>query len=181
MTAVPQGRPVLDGYAAGTQDELLRLVDSPDASPLLDAIEAMGLAGLKARRADVRRLLRDDGVTYGWSDGAVPWLLDPLPLWFDAEEWARLEAGLDQRARLLDALFSDLVGDQRLLRDGTIPAGARVLVLDDILATGGTASAGADLVERAGGTVVGLAFLFEIPGLGGRERLAGREVRSLIV
>ena len=38
MTAVPQGRPVLDGYAAGTQDELLRLVDSPDASPLLDAI-----------------------------------------------------------------------------------------------------------------------------------------------
>lgn len=67
------------------------------------------------------------------------------------------------------------------LRDGTIPAGARVLVLDDILATGGTASAGADLVERAGGVVVGLAFLFEIPGLGGRARLAGREVRSLIV
>src|SRR5699024_1786537 len=67
------------------------------------------------------------------------------------------------------------------LRDGTIPRGARVLVLDDILATGGTASAGADLVERAGGVVVGLAFLFEIPGLGGRERLAGREVRSLIV
>lgn len=52
-----------------------------------------------------------------------------------------------------------------------IPAGARVLVLDDVLATGGTAAATVELVERAGGVVVGLSFLMELTFLGGRERL----------
>lgn len=49
-----------------------------------------------------------------------------------------------------------------------------------MLATGGTAAAGAELVERGGGVVVGLAFLLELEGLGGRERLAGREVATLV-
>ncbi len=66
------------------------------------------------------------------------------------------------------------------LRSGTLPPGARVLVVDDVLATGGTAAAGAELVERGGGVVVGLAFLLELEGLGGRERLAGREVATLV-
>ncbi|WP_298457845.1 adenine phosphoribosyltransferase [uncultured Cellulomonas sp.] len=66
------------------------------------------------------------------------------------------------------------------LHPHTIPAGARVLVLDDVLATGGTAAATADLVERAGGVVVGLAFLLELRALGGRGRLAGRDVAALL-
>lgn len=66
------------------------------------------------------------------------------------------------------------------LRTGTLPTGARVLVVDDVLATGGTAAAGAELVERGGGVVVGLAFLMELDGLGGRERLAGRDVTTLV-
>jgi len=66
------------------------------------------------------------------------------------------------------------------LRSGTLPAGARVLVVDDVLATGGTAAAGAELVERGGGVVVGLAFLMELDGLGGRGRLAGRDVTTLV-
>lgn len=66
------------------------------------------------------------------------------------------------------------------VRDGTIPRGARVLVLDDILATGGTAAAGVDLLGRAGAVVVGLVFLLEIDALGGRSRLAGHEVRALL-
>jgi adenine phosphoribosyltransferase len=66
------------------------------------------------------------------------------------------------------------------LRTGTLAPGARVLVVDDVLATGGTASAGAELVERCGGVVVGLAFLLELDGLGGRERLAGRQVDTLL-
>lgn len=50
-----------------------------------------------------------------------------------------------------------------------IPKGARVLLLDDVLATGGTLAAGRTLVEELGGVVVGTAVLFEIDGLGGRE------------
>ncbi|OLT53044.1 adenine phosphoribosyltransferase [Cellulosimicrobium sp. CUA-896] len=66
------------------------------------------------------------------------------------------------------------------LRSGTLEPGSRVLLVDDVLATGGTAAAGAALVERSGGVVVGTAFLLELGGLGGRERLAGREVTALL-
>jgi len=61
-----------------------------------------------------------------------------------------------------------------------IEAGARVLVHDDLLATGGTALATCRLAEGAGGTVVGCAFLLELAFLGGRERLAAQDVHSLI-
>ncbi len=54
--------------------------------------------------------------------------------------------------------------------DGVGP-GDRVLVVDDVIATGGTAAATAELVQRLGGTVVGLAFLVELGSLGGRARL----------
>jgi adenine phosphoribosyltransferase len=59
--------------------------------------------------------------------------------------------------------------------------GTRVLVHDDLLATGGTAEACCRLVESAGGEVVGCAFVVELAFLGGRARLEGREVHSLIV
>jgi adenine phosphoribosyltransferase len=52
-----------------------------------------------------------------------------------------------------------------------IPSGSRCLIVDDVLATGGTARAGVELVERQGGVVVGLAFLAELAFLGGRQRL----------
>jgi adenine phosphoribosyltransferase len=58
--------------------------------------------------------------------------------------------------------------------------GQRVLVLDDVLATGGTAAACLDLVERAGGTVAGFTVLLELGFLPGRERLAGRPVHALL-
>ena len=58
--------------------------------------------------------------------------------------------------------------------------GARVLVHDDLLATGGTARALCDLVERAGAEVVGCAFVIELAFLEGRKRLEGYDVRSLV-
>jgi adenine phosphoribosyltransferase len=59
--------------------------------------------------------------------------------------------------------------------------GARVLVHDDLLATGGTAEALCGLVEQAGGVVAGCAFVIELAFLKGRERLTGNDVHSLVV
>ncbi|KPK60936.1 MAG: adenine phosphoribosyltransferase [Planctomycetes bacterium SM23_32] len=64
-------------------------------------------------------------------------------------------------------------------RDAIRP-GDRVLVLDDLLATGGTVKACCELVEELGGEVVACAFLIELSALGGREKLAGRRVVALI-
>lgn len=58
--------------------------------------------------------------------------------------------------------------------------GHRVLIADDLLATGGTAKAVVDLVEGLGGEVVGLVFVVELEFLPGREKLAGYDVRSLL-
>ena len=58
--------------------------------------------------------------------------------------------------------------------------GARVLIHDDLLATGGTAAALAELVESLGGTVTGCAFLVELEFLEGRRRLDGYDVHALI-
>ncbi|AGL19572.1 adenine phosphoribosyltransferase [Actinoplanes sp. N902-109] len=59
-------------------------------------------------------------------------------------------------------------------------AGERVLVVDDVLATGGTAGAALDLVERAGGAIAGFTVLLELGFLGGRERLGHRTVHALL-
>ena len=64
-------------------------------------------------------------------------------------------------------------------RDAIHP-GERILVIDDVLATGGTAAATGRLVEALGGVIVGLGFLLELADLGGRDRLGERTVRSLL-
>jgi adenine phosphoribosyltransferase len=66
------------------------------------------------------------------------------------------------------------------LHSDALAHGARVLVHDDLLATGGTARALAELVQGTGADVVGCAFLVELAFLGGRERLGGFDVHALI-
>jgi len=63
---------------------------------------------------------------------------------------------------------------------GLIPEGARVVIHDDVLATGGTVDAIRGLVEKLGGETVGACFLVELTFLGGREKLRGLELQSLI-
>ena len=63
---------------------------------------------------------------------------------------------------------------------GAIPNGARVAIADDLLATGGTSLAAAQLVQKIGGTVAGLAFMVELDFLNGRNRLKDYNVSSLI-
>jgi adenine phosphoribosyltransferase len=70
--------------------------------------------------------------------------------------------------------------DSLELHADAIRPGQRVLIHDDVLATGGTAAAKAALVEQLGGEVVGLAFLIELTGLGGRARLRGHDIHALL-
>jgi adenine phosphoribosyltransferase len=64
-------------------------------------------------------------------------------------------------------------------RDAVAP-GEKVLIVDDVMATGGTAEATIRLVESLGGDIVGLGFILELAFLGGRERVQGRDVLSLL-
>jgi adenine phosphoribosyltransferase len=72
------------------------------------------------------------------------------------------------------------VGVLEVHRDA-VAAGDRVLIVDDVLATGGTARAAIELVEGLGATVVGLSFLIELGFLDGRAKLVDRELQSLLV
>lgn len=87
-----------------------------------------------------------------------------LPFQAEREEYA-LEYGVDSLEMHVDAL----------------PPGARVLVVDDVLATGGTAAAACRLVERLGGAVAGCSFLIRLGFLSGLAELNGRRVTNLIV
>lgn len=91
--------------------------------------------------------------------------------------------------RKLGKLPRETVGREYDLEYGTnhlemhvdaIRKGDRVLIVDDVLATGGTARATVDIVEELGGEVVGAAFLIEIGPLNGREALEGHDVTALI-
>ncbi len=67
------------------------------------------------------------------------------------------------------------------IHDDAIQAGEKILLVDDLLATGGTAEAGIKLIERLGGEIVGCAFVVDLPDLGGRKKLEamGMDVHAL--
>ena len=70
--------------------------------------------------------------------------------------------------------------DSLEIHSDALSGGQRVLLVDDVLATGGTARAAATLVERLGGSIHALTFLIELTFLGGRDRLADRPVHSVV-
>ena len=84
-----------------------------------------GLADLDRRKQGVARQLSDNGVSYNvYADQDSlqrPWSLDLFPLIITSDEWAGLEAGVLQRARLLNDMLCDLYGPQQLLREGLLP------------------------------------------------------------
>ncbi|MEA3075438.1 MAG: adenine phosphoribosyltransferase [Actinomycetota bacterium] len=103
-------------------------------------------------------------VAYRFGAGFVPVRkAGKLPWQIESEEYA-LEYGTD----LLE-----------IHRDAVLP-GERALIIDDVMATGGTAAATVRLVEKLGGVVMGLGFIIELGFLGGRGKLAGYDVVSLI-
>ena len=111
-----------------------------------------------------RGFLLGAALGYGWRYGVVP-LRKPgkLPVVADSQAY-----GLEYGTASLELPAHD------------IQPGQRVVVVDDVLATGGTAEAACALVERAGGIVTGVSVVIEIAALGGRSRLAGHEVSALM-
>lgn len=88
-------------------------------------VQAVGTAGLEERAGRIRRMLHARGATYNPHDADPQrWRLDPIPVVVDAADWGVLCKGLDQRARVLDAVLVDLAGPRRLLSRGEIPAEA---------------------------------------------------------
>ncbi|POZ53351.1 circularly permuted type 2 ATP-grasp protein [Methylovulum psychrotolerans] len=91
----------------------------------VNALETMGSEEIEHRRREAQRLLRENGVTYNvYGDTQKltrPWRLDPIPLLISSEEWTVIEAGLKQRARLLDLILKDIYGEQNLLKKGLLP------------------------------------------------------------
>lgn len=147
-----------------------------DVTPLLGDVEAFritvdALADAFAGRpidkvvgVEARGFILAAPVAYRLGAGFVP-VRKPgkLPWHIESEEYA-LEYGVDRLEMHTDA----------------VRPGEEVLIVDDVIATGGTARAAVQLVERLGATVAGLAFAVELTFLAGREKLDGHEVVSLV-
>jgi len=111
----------------GAYDEFLTSKGEilPHWQQLLQSMERLGSQGLERRRQEALRLLRENGVTYNVYDDPQgnlrPWQLDPIPLLISHDEWTDIQAGLAQRAELLDLVLADLYGPQELIRKGLLP------------------------------------------------------------
>jgi len=97
----------------------------PHWQRLTQALRALGPAALTGRADEARRLLHETGVSYnvyGAADGTrQPWPLDVVPLLIGSDDWAAIEAGLVQRAELLNLILTDLYGPREILRRGLLP------------------------------------------------------------
>ncbi|WP_108718872.1 circularly permuted type 2 ATP-grasp protein [Miniimonas sp. S16] len=164
--------------AAGPgHDEMLQSTGAAREAWALMA-ELAGLSDgvqLADRARDVAGLLQDSGVRQGAGPEERPWLLDPIPVLFDEHEWAHVEAGLEQRALLLDHLLTDLYGEATLLTSGVVPPAlvlghpGFVRAVNDIRNPGPHQlfMVGTDLARNADGTWQVLADRAQVPiGMG---------------
>ncbi len=170
--------------AADSLRELVREVpDYPtpgvnfrDITPLLGDADAFGVAvnglveqfdGVRVDRVvgvEARGFVFGAAVAFRIGAGFVPVRKPGKLPWAVVREEYQLEYGSDKL---------------EIHRDAIHP-GERILIVDDVLATGGTAAATATLVETLGGAIAGLGFVLELDALGGRSKLGERTVRTLL-
>lgn len=121
---------IVEGYAPrpDVYDEMMDengVIRPHWRQPLAD-LSAFSETQIKHFWDTAQRLVRENGTTYNiYGDegqSARPWRMDPMPLLIEAQEWQQLEAGLIQRARLLNSVVSDIYGEQTLLSKGLLPA-----------------------------------------------------------
>jgi adenine phosphoribosyltransferase len=140
-----------------------------DAGALRTAVEAL---------AELARPLKIDCVVAAEARG---FLLGPaLALELDAGFVLARKPGRLPYETVSAEYLLEYGSGQLELHSDALSSGARVLVHDDLLATGGTANALCELVEQLDGEVAGCSFLIELAFLGGREQLAAREVHALL-
>lgn len=113
--------------AAGIPDQVYTPEGTikPEWAYLLNSLDNLGAKALYERQEKARRILRDDGVTYNiYEDFKNPvstWELDLVPAIIGSEEWANIEAGLLERAELLNLMLRDFYGPRNLLKEHAIP------------------------------------------------------------
>jgi adenine phosphoribosyltransferase len=175
MTNVDR-RPRLEGYIRSIRDFPKPGIVFRDITPLLASAEGLDLAvtGL----VEATQELRPDVVIGPEARGFLlgPALARELGAGFVL---ARKPGVLPHETVRADYSL-EYGADSLELHADAFASGARVLIHDDLLATGGTAHALCELVGQLGGEVVGCAFLIELAFLRGRERLAPHETRALI-
>ena len=95
-------------------------------APLMRSLGGYTEEELEGRSHEAKRLMRESGVTYNiYNDPegrSRVWQLDPVPMLLEQDDWQEIEQGLVQRARLMNLIFSDIYGDQQLIKDGLLPA-----------------------------------------------------------
>lgn len=99
---------------------------APEWTRFFNFLGTDGFYDLNHRTANLRRQIRDNGVTYNvYADAngpQRPWALDLFPMMVSASDWAHIEAGIQQRAHLLDRVMADIYGPQELLSKGLLPS-----------------------------------------------------------
>jgi uncharacterized circularly permuted ATP-grasp superfamily protein/uncharacterized alpha-E superfamily protein len=120
--SAPENAPSPVQTATDAADDSL----SPEWTRFFNFLGAEGFHDLNHRTANLRRQIRDNGVTYNvYADAngpQRPWALDLFPMMVSAADWAQIEAGIQQRARLLDRVMADIYGPQELLSKGLLPS-----------------------------------------------------------
>lgn len=113
--------------AKGDYDEMHNSagIVRPHWNEFVQEMQELGIQEVERRHRELLKLLRENGVTYnvyGDPEGNNrPWQLDPIPLLISKEEWLGVEAGLLERAELLNLILTDLYGPRELIRKGLLP------------------------------------------------------------
>lgn len=114
-------------HTPGVYDEMCATpgILRPHWDKFIHSLSALGDQELARRWQTAKQRIRENGVTYNVYGDPLgmdrPWNLDAIPLVIPPTEWSQLEAGLIQRARLLNLILADLYGPQRLLHGGLLP------------------------------------------------------------
>ncbi len=167
-----------------------------DLKPLVRAIPDFPKDGILFR--DITTLLQDpvgfnhtiDSLAEVYADQSIDYVagIESRGFIFGSPLACRLAAGfvpIRKPGKLPAAIYSvdyelEYGTDRLEMHQDAFKSGSRVLIIDDLLATGGTAAAAAQLVSRTGSTLVGFAFIIELADLGGRHKLPDVPIHSLL-